>query len=106
MTKREYPAVRPKRPPTHPGELLREIVEEHLHLSISEAARRLGVSRQMLHKVLSGGAGVTPDMALRFGKLFGKDPGLWLRMQHTYDLWHGERRLASELAKIKTYEAA
>jgi addiction module HigA family antidote len=106
MAKREYPAVGPNRPPMHPGELLREIVEEHLHLSISEAARQLGISRQMLHKVLNGAAAVTPDMALRFGKLFGKDPGLWLQLQQAYDLWHGERRLADELAKIKTHEAA
>lgn len=103
----EYPARRDaNRPPVHPGELLREIIEEHLHLSISEAARQLGVSRQALHAVLRGSAAVTADMALRFGKLFGRDPDLWLRMQQMHDLWHAERRLAAELAKIKTYEAA
>jgi len=98
----EYPAGRPKRAPTHPGELLREIIEEQLRISISDAARQLGVSRQSLHAVLSGSAAVTTDMALRFGKLFGKSPDLWLRMQQAHDLWHGERRLAAELKKIPT----
>lgn len=99
----EYPAaVHSTRPPVHPGELIREILEETLDLPISEAARRLHVSRQSLHAVLSGRAAVTPDMALRIGKLFGRNPALWLNMQQAYDLWHGERNLADILEKIET----
>jgi len=100
---REYPVnTRPRRKPTHPGELLREDVLPALRISVSEAARKLRVSRQTLHRILAGDAGVTPDMAVRLGKFCGNGPGLWLRMQQAYDLWHAEQRLASELTKIPT----
>jgi antitoxin HigA-1 len=81
----EIPASRRKQPPTHPGELIREILGEHCRLSISDAARRLRITRQSLHAVISGRAAVTPEMALRLGRLFGKPPELWLRMQQAYD---------------------
>ena len=100
---REYPVnTRPRRKPTHPGELLREDVLPALRISVSEAARKLRVSRQTLHRILAGDAGITPDMAVRLGKFCGNGPGLWLRMQQAYDLWHAEQRLASELTKIPT----
>jgi len=97
---------RPRRKPTHPGEMLRDDVLPALGISVSEAARRLRVSRQTLHRILAGHAGVTPDMAVRLGKFCGNGPGLWLRMQQAYDLWHAERRLAHELPKIPTAPAA
>src|SRR5262249_54400888 len=69
------------RPPTHPGAVLREDVLPALRLSVSEAARRLHVSRQMLHELLAERKGFSPEMALRVGKLAGNGPELWLRMQ-------------------------
>ncbi len=99
---REYPVKRPlKRPPIHPGELLREDVLPALGLSVSEAARRLGVSRQQLHRVLACTHPITTDMALRIGKFAGNGPELWLRMQQAYDLWHAEQRMEAELSKIE-----
>jgi addiction module HigA family antidote len=104
---REYVInTRPRRKPTHPGELLREDVFPTLRITVSEAARKLRVSRQTLHRILAGKAGVTPDMAVRLGKFCGNGPGLWLRMQQAYDLWHAEQRLADELTKIPTARAA
>ena len=104
---REYLiSSRPSRKPTHPGELLREDVLPALGISVSEAARRLRVSRQALHRILAGNAGVTPDMAVRLGKFCGNGPSLWLRMQQAYDLWHAEQRLAGELTKIPTARTA
>jgi addiction module HigA family antidote len=94
------------RPPTHPGEILREDVFPAMRLSVTQAARDLRVSRQYLHKILCGKAPITPDMAVKIGKLAGNGPGLWLRMQQTYDLWHAERRLANELKRIPTRSAA
>ncbi|HEY0836725.1 MAG TPA: HigA family addiction module antitoxin [Azospirillum sp.] len=102
----EIAASRPQRPPTHPGELIHEILDDHLHLSVVDAARRLHVTRQALHAVLSGRAAVTPAMALRLGRLFGKDPALWLNMQVAHDLWHAEQTLASELNEIEAVHAA
>lgn len=91
-----------KRAPVHPGEILREDVIKSLGLSVSEAARRLGVSRQQLHRILACTHPISTEMALRIGKFAGNGPGLWLRMQQAYDLWHAENRLASELSKIDT----
>jgi addiction module HigA family antidote len=90
----------PNRCPTHPGALLREEVLPALHSSVADAARKLRVSRQTLHRVLSGKIAVTPEMAVRLGKFCGNGPGLWLRMQGAYDLWHAERRMKGELRRI------
>jgi len=90
------------RPPIHPGEVLREDVLPALGLSVSEAARRLGISRQQLHRVLACTHPITTEMALRIGKFAGNGPGLWLRMQQTYDLWHAGHRMKAKLSKIET----
>lgn len=102
-----YPAKRERdRPPVHPGEILREDVLPALGMPISTAARHLGVSRQGLHSVLAGKAAVTPAMALRLGKFCGNGPALWLNLQNAYDLWHAERHLAADIARIPTQKAA
>ena len=101
----EYLVKRPlKRPPVHPGEILREDVLKNIGLSVSEAARRLGVSRQQLHRILACTHPITTEMALRIGKFAGNGPGLWLRMQQAHDLWYAENRMTTELSKIKTVE--
>lgn len=101
----EYSVKRPlKRPPVHPGEILREDVLPALGLSVSEAARRLGVSRQQLHRILACTHPISTEMALRVGKFAGNGAGLWLRMQQAYDLWYTEQRMKDELVKIKTAE--
>jgi len=99
----EYKIKRPlKRPPTHPGEILREDVLKSLGLSVSDAARRLGISRQQLHRILACTHPITTEMALRIGKFAGNGPGLWLRMQQAHDLWYAENRMMDELSKIET----
>jgi addiction module HigA family antidote len=98
----EYTIKRPlKRPPIHPGEIIREDVLPALGLSVSEAAPRLGISRQQLHRILAGTHPVTPEMALRIGRLAGNGPGIWLRLQQAHDLWYAEQRLHDELARIE-----
>jgi antitoxin HigA-1 len=72
-----YPRRAPKRPPTHSGAILREDVIPALGKSKAEIARRLGVSRQALYNVLSEKAPITPEMAVRIGKLCGNGAGLW-----------------------------
>ena len=99
----EYSVKRPlKRSPIHPGEILREDVLPSLGLSISDAARRLNISRQQLHRVLACTHPITTEMALRIGKFAGNGPGIWLRMHQAYDLWHAEQRMKDELSKIET----
>jgi addiction module HigA family antidote len=88
------------RRPTHPGELFRDIVLPELRLSVSEAARQLGVSRQTLHSIMSGRSAVTAEMALRLGRFCGNGPGLWMRMQQAFDLWTAQNALRGKLDNI------
>jgi antitoxin HigA-1 len=91
----------PARQPSHPGAILREIVLPDAELPVMEAAKRLNVSRQTLHKLLAEKIGVSPGMALRLSRLFGSTPDFWLRMQQAHDLWLERRALAEELEQIR-----
>jgi addiction module HigA family antidote len=71
-------------------------------MSVSEAARRMGISRQQLHRALVCIHPITTEMAPRPGKFAGNGPGIWLRLQQAYDLWHVEQRMSDELARIET----
>jgi addiction module HigA family antidote len=104
-TTEEIPAGRPQRAPTHPGELVAEVVAT-IGLPVAAAARQLRVTRQTLHRIIAGQAAVTPEMALRLGRWCGNGPGLWLRMQGAHDLWHAERQLDEELAQIPSHAGA
>jgi addiction module HigA family antidote len=77
--------------PSHPGELVRENLEE-LGLSVADAARALHVTRQQLYNVISGKSAVSPEMALRFEKAFGSSAEMWLRVQAAYDLAQARKR--------------
>lgn len=89
--------------PSHPGELLDDIIPD-TGKSKSEIARLLGISRQQLHAILAGRKGVSPEMAAKLGKLFGDGAGVWLRMQAAYDAWHAEREV--DTSSIPTIRAA
>ncbi|MGQ0559869.1 MAG: HigA family addiction module antitoxin [Sphingosinicella sp.] len=93
-------------PPVHPGDVLGEDVLPALGRPKSEIARLLGISRTTLYGILNGENGVTSDMALRIAKLTGTNPKVWLNLQQDYDLCMSERKLARELARIPTLEAA
>jgi len=95
-----------ERQPTHPGAILREDVMPALGISISEAARQLGVTRQTLHRVMAEKVSITPAMAARLGRFCGNGPGLWLRMQQAFDLWRAERELRSELDRIPVHRTS
>jgi addiction module HigA family antidote len=90
----EYAAKRnPDRCPTHPGAVLREALEA-MPFSKVEAAEALGISRQHLYDLINERKPISAQVAVRIGKLLGNGPGIWLRMQTTYDLWHAEREVA------------
>ena len=92
-------------PPMHPGELLREDIMPALARPRAEIARHLGVSRQTLHAILTERAPVTPEMALRLGKLCGNGPELWLNLQARYDLERLSKAKRAEIAAIPTLAA-
>ena len=78
--------------PPHPGEIIREQCIEPLGLTITAAAKGLGVTRKALSELVNGHSGVSPEMAIRLSKAFGSNPEIWLRLQLQYDLWQAERR--------------
>ena len=75
----------PMKNPAHPGGLIRDDIEA-LGLSIAEAARGIGVTRQQLYKIIKGESAVTPEMAVRLEKAIGGPADTWLRMQANFDL--------------------
>ena len=75
----------PMKNPPHPGEMIGDSIEE-MGLSVSEAARGLGVTRQQLHNVIAGRSAITPEMAFRLEQALGSSADAWLRMQANYDL--------------------
>ena len=81
--------------PPHPGEILRSLCLEPLGLSVTDAAKGLGVSRKTLSSVLNGRAGVSPEMAVRLSIAFNTSAESWLNQQVQYDLWQAEKRRKS-----------
>ena len=91
--------------PTHPGVLFGQDVLPELdggRRTIGEIATLLGVTRQTLHRAMAGRTAVTPEMAVRLGKLCGNGPELWLNMQARYDAWRATKRLGKRIEKIPT----
>lgn len=78
--------------PPHPGESIKHDILPELGLSITRAAKGLGVTRQALSDVVNGKAGISVDMALRLSQAFGGSAATWLRMQIAYDLWQARER--------------
>ncbi|MBI3145588.1 MAG: HigA family addiction module antidote protein [Pseudogulbenkiania sp.] len=83
--------------PAHPGEVLKEWLEG---ISVTEAARKLGITRTALSRILNGHAGISADMALRLAEALGTRPELWLGMQSAWDLWQAEQRPRPHVEKL------
>jgi addiction module HigA family antidote len=92
----------PERRPTHPGAMLNSTVLPALGRTKTDVARLLGLSRQSLYDILAGKQPVTPETAVKLGKLCGNGPVLWLNMQTAYDLWQAERDV--DVSNIPTLE--
>ena len=82
----------PMHNPPHPGGIVRRQCLEPLGLSVTGAARGLGVTRQALFQLVNERTGISVDMAIRLSKAFGSSPETWLRMQMAYDLWQARKR--------------
>ena len=78
--------------PPHPGAVLRKLCIEPLGLTITEAAKALGVSRKTLSAILNERAGISPEMAVRLSIAFGTSAESWLNQQVQFDLWQAERK--------------
>lgn len=101
------PNTRPReRRPVHPGEILREDFLPEYGLSVTALAESAGVSRQSINELLRERRALTPEMALRLGKLFGNSPEFWLNLQRNVDLWDAARGLKREIAHIRPLQVA
>jgi addiction module HigA family antidote len=81
----------PMKKPPHPGRIVRQECIEPLKLTITDAAERLGVSRQALNNVVNEKAAISPEMSIRLSKAFGSSPEVWLGLQMEYDLAQAEK---------------
>ena len=90
--------------PPHPGEIIREFCIESINLTVTKAAIALGVTRKTLSVLLNGQSGISPEMALRLSKVFGRSPEGWLKLQLQYDLWQAQE--TTDLKKLKRIKAA
>jgi addiction module HigA family antidote len=90
--------------PPHPGRIVRAECLEPLGLSVTRAAKGLGVTRKALSELVNGRSGVSPEMAFRLAKAFGASPELWLGLQMDYDLARLRKR--AERLKVKKFARA
>ena len=93
----------PMKNPSHPGRIIAASLTE-LNLSITDAARVLGVTRTTVSKLVNGRAAVSPEMAVRLSKAFGSTPAFWLQLQVNYDLAQVNER--ADTIHVERYQPA
>jgi addiction module HigA family antidote len=84
--------------PPHPGEVLRDYLGK---VSVTDAARHLGITRAALSRILNGSAGISAEMALRLAEALGTSPELWTGMQAQHDLWTASRKKRKKVARLR-----
>ena len=95
-------------PPVHPGEIIKEDILPSTGLSVTAAAKALGVSRQMLHDILAERKPLSAVMCLKVARLFGSTPDFWMRLQAAYDLKKASqnKKVMQRVARIVPVKAA
>jgi addiction module HigA family antidote len=94
----------PMHNPPHPGGIVRRQCLAPLGLSVTEAAKGLGVTRQALSELVNERTGISVEMAFRLSKAFGSSPETWLGMQMAYDLWRARERM--QALRVRQFKAA
>jgi addiction module HigA family antidote len=90
--------------PMHPGEVLKELYLDPLDIGAIALARRLGVPRTRIERLIKGTTGMTPDTAIRLARVFNTTPAYWMNLQTNYDMAIAEK--AVDVSKIKPLNAA
>ena len=83
--------------PPHPGTVLRDYLGS---VSVTAAAKHLGITRAGLSRILNGSAGISAEMALRLSEALGTSPELWTGMQAQYDLWKASKKRRRKVARL------
>lgn len=95
--------------PPHPGLVVKRMLIDGAELSITDAAKALGVGRVTLSKILNGKSGISPEMAVRLSLALNTSSEMWINMQSMYDLWQAEKKrknLRANIKKIKVHQIA
>ena len=79
--------------PPHPGEFIKETYIKPLKVSLRMAALKLNVSPSTFSRLIKGKSDISPEMALRLSKVFGRSPESWMRMQTNYELWRARQKV-------------
>lgn len=90
--------------PLHPGEIVREVCITATGLTVTEAAKKLGIDRTTFSRLLNGHAGISSEMAIRLSLALGNAPTVWMNLQRDYDLWLA-KKFANKL-HVEKLEAA
>ncbi len=85
----------------HPGSLLRDDVLEPLGIEVTEAARRLGVARTTLSRVLNGHSGISPDLAYRLELAGVSTARFWMTLQTNYELWKARQHEPPHVERLR-----
>jgi addiction module HigA family antidote len=94
------------RKPTHPGEMLREDFLPDYNLTVAGLAEAIGVSRQSVNELIRERRTLSPEMALKLGRLFGNTPEFWLKSQRFVDLWEASQNVKADLEQIRPLKVA
>lgn len=93
--------------PPHPGEVLQDtVLRQDGGITVTEFAKRLGVSRVALSRVVNGKAAVSAELAIRLAAALRGSAESWLRMQMAYDLWHAQKKRRPKIKPLDTHIAA
>lgn len=86
--------------PPHPGKFILETYINTLNISLREAAIKLDVASSTFSRLIKGDSDISPEMALRLSKAFGRTPESWLKMQANYELWQARKRINLDLVSV------
>lgn len=86
--------------PPHPGEFIRETYIEPLNISLRKVAQDLGVAPSTFSRLVNGESDISPEMALRLSRAFGRSPESWMQMQADHELWKAKKRIDLKQVKI------
>jgi addiction module HigA family antidote len=91
-------------PPSHPGEILKEMFIVERNLTITEVAEGLKMARANLSSIINGHLGISPELAVKLSEAFGNSAQFWVNLQNNYELWHAERKI--NRADIRHFDKA
>lgn len=91
--------VRRNLPPSHPGEILREMFIKEHQLTITEVAKGLKIARANLSAIVNERAGISPELAVKLSEAFGNTAQFWINLQKNYELWHAEKNVNRKMIK-------